>query len=299
MCVSGCQVTGILVENGRAVGVECSLELGDGRRRRLEVRAPYIVLACGSIYTPMLLLRNGLCNRWGQVGQHLTIHPALATGAVFDHPVRGWEGIPQGYCVDHFKHEGILFEGGFVPIEFASVAFPLIGDPFTEAMESYDRMAIFGFMISDTSRGRVRLGPSGRPLITYMLNRKDMDRIQRGTVAMGDIYFAAGAKRLYNPIAGHEIIDDQAGLDRLAGSRLRAINVELTAYHPLGTCRMGVDPRKSVTDARHESHEISNLFIVDGSSVPSPLGVNPQVTIMALATRFAQLLDQRISGSSS
>jgi len=67
----------------------------------------------------------------------------------------------------------------------------------------------------------------------------------------------------------------------------------MSAYHPLGTCRMGVNPRTSVIDSFHETHEISNLFIVDGSSVPSSLGVNPQITIMALATRFASLFDER------
>lgn len=297
MCVTGCRVDGVLIEGGRATGVECSLGLPDGRRRRLVVRAPYVVLACGSVYTPLLLLKCGLGNRWDQVGRNLSIHPAFGMGAVFDSPIRGWDGIPQGYCIDQFHGEGILFEGASVPLEFGSIAFPLIGDDFTRAMEAYDRLAIFGFMISDTSRGRVRLGPGGRPLVTYMLNRNDMRRIHRGAVIMGDVFFAAGAERLYNPIAGHETIHDLAGLDALAGARIRASDVELSAYHPLGTCRLGVDPRTSVTDPRHEAHEIGNLFIVDGSSVPSALGVNPQVTIMSMATRFAELLDRRISAT--
>ena len=49
------------------------------------------------------------------------------------------------------------------------------------------------------------------------------------------IYFAAGAERVYSPIAGHEVIDGPEGVDRLAGARLRAVDVELSAYHPLGT----------------------------------------------------------------
>jgi choline dehydrogenase-like flavoprotein len=65
-------------------------------------------------------------------------------------------------------------------------------------------------------------------------------------------------------------------------------DLDLTAYHPLGTARMGVDASSSVVDANHQLHDCPGLYVVDGSAVPSSLGVNPQVTIMALATRAAE-----------
>jgi choline dehydrogenase-like flavoprotein len=59
------------------------------------------------------------------------------------------------------------------------------------------------------------------------------------------------------------------------------------AFHPLGTARAGVDPRSSVVDADLRVHGTDNVWVSDGSVAPSPLGVNPQETIMALATRLA------------
>ena len=181
LCLTGARVSNVLVEDGRAVGVEavCSVN-GGAEKRTIRVKAPYTVLACGSLYTPLLLLQNKLCNRWDQVGRHLSIHPASGMNGVFDQRIEGWRGIPQGYSIDEFKDEGLLFEGAFVPFEMASMSMPIIGRPFIDAMEAFGRMAIFGFMISDTSRGRVYNGPKGRPLITYSMNDQDLALLQRG-----------------------------------------------------------------------------------------------------------------------
>ncbi len=291
MCLCECRVTRIMVNgDGRAVGVLGRLRDG----RNVTVKAQHVVMAGGSIYTPLLLLENELCNHWDQVGRHLTIHPAFGLAARFEDRVAGWAGIPQGYCVDQLHDDGILFEGAFVPFEFSSIAFPTVGAGFTEIMDHFDRLAIFGFMISDAGTGRVMRAPTGRPLVRYDLQDEDLRRVKKGAVTLGRIYFAAGAEKLYLPIVGHDAIEDHAGLERLEKADLKGWDVELSAYHPLGTCRIGVDPRTSVTDADHESYEIDNLYIVDGSSVPSALGVNPQVTIMALATRFAERLHDRI-----
>jgi choline dehydrogenase-like flavoprotein len=72
-----------------------------------------------------------------------------------------------------------------------------------------------------------------------------------------------------------------------------------TSYHPLGTCKMGLDPRTSVVGLDHEAHDVPGLFIVDGSTVPGPLGVNPQITIMAMATRAAVRIAARMNVTSS
>jgi choline dehydrogenase-like flavoprotein len=294
LCLTEAKVTRIIVEDGRATGVEATCEVdGGASTRTIRIRAPYTVICAGSVYSPLLLLENDLCNRWDQVGRHLSIHPASGMNAVFERPIEGWRGIPQGYSIDEFTDEGILFEGAFVPMEMATLSMRLIGREFMEAMEAFNRMAIFGYMINDTSRGRVHRGPQGRPVLTYHMNNTDMHAIQRAATILAEVFFAADAHVLYTPITGHEILRDRLDVQRLSEAKLHAWDVEMSAYHPLGTCRMGVDPRTSVVDSFHETHEISNLFIVDGSSVPSSLGVNPQITIMALATRFASLFDER------
>jgi choline dehydrogenase-like flavoprotein len=101
------------------------------------------------------------------------------------------------------------------------------------------------------------------------------------------VFFAAGARRMLAPVHGFaEITPDD--LDRFRRADLRASDLELSAYHPLGTARMGRDPARSVVGPDNQAHDVPGLYIVDGASVPSSLGVNPQLTIMALATRAAE-----------
>ena len=77
-------------------------------------------------------------------------------------------------------------------------------------------------------------------------------------------------------------------------STIRAHHLDLTAYHPLGTCRMGSDPRRSVIGPTQETWDVPGLFVCDGSAVPGPLGVNPQLTIMALSERAAAFVERRV-----
>jgi len=300
MCLTGARVNRIIINNGTATGVEAELAVdGGAATRKLRIKAQYVVLACGTIYTPLLLAENNLCNRFGQVGRHLTIHPAMGINALFEREIKGWDAIPQGYCIDEFSRDGLMFEGAFVPLEAATAAFPIVGHEFTRAMEAYNHMATFGFMISDHDAGRVLRGPNGAPLIYYNLDKDSMRLIRRGFHELGKVFFAAGAKRLYAPVHGHELMDNEDELYELATADLKPYDVEMSAYHPLGTCRLGSDPRHSVIDHQHETYEVNRLFVVDGSSVPSSLGVNPQISIMALATRFSELLDERMRRESN
>lgn len=292
------KVTEILIENGRAAGVIAEATVGDnGSRsvRRLTIRARAVVVSGGTYHTPVLLLKNKLCGTSGELGKNLTLHPAAATMAVFDEEIRGWNAIPQGYSIHEFWRDRMMFEGGFTPLDVSGAALGIVGPEFTEVMEAYNRTAAFGFMVEDSSRGRVRVGPTGAPLVTYNLNKADVEVVKLGTARLAEIYFAAGAKRVYPCIAGHDVIKSTADLKRLHNSKVKALDLMLSAYHPLGTARLGVDPTTSVVGPDHQAHDLPGLYIVDGSSVPSSLGVNPQVTIMAMATRAADLLADRLS----
>jgi len=284
--VTGATVTGIDVVAGRARGVSATLASG----KKLKVRADAVVIAGGALMTPLLLRRNGLCSR-APVGKNLSIHPATKVMALFDEPIDMHTGIPQGYAIDHFADEGMMFEGASTPLDVTALAIPWIGRRFMDVIESYRNLATFGFMIEDTSRGEVRPGPRGSPLITYRLNDTDTKRMQRGISILCEVFFGAGAKRVLPMLPGAEELSTPADIDRVRTARLRPGDLEVSAYHPLGTCRMGTDPSSSVVGPTHETHEVAALYLVDGSAVPTPLGVNPQMTIMALALRAAEGID--------
>jgi choline dehydrogenase-like flavoprotein len=84
------------------------------------------------------------------------------------------------------------------------------------------------------------------------------------------------------------MLRSEADLHALRRANIKAWHLDLSAYHPLGTARMGRDPATSVVGPDHQVHDTPGLYVVDGAAVPSSLGVNPQVTIMAMATRAAE-----------
>lgn len=295
--LSGFKVTQIEMEGGRAKGV---VALGEaepgGRRQRARLRADAVVLACGTIQTPTLLLRMGLANSSGQLGRNLSIHPAASAVADFDEEIHAWDSIPQGYSIEEFHDEGMLFEGAFVPLDVLAGLFPFHGRPYVELMERYKHLAAFGFLVKDTSRGRVVLGPGGKELVLYNLNKRDRRTLQKGLEILARIYFAAGARKVVPGVRGFDILHQASELDRLRNAKLKASDFELSAYHPLGTARMGANPQRSVVGSSHETHDHPGLFIVDGACIPSSLGVNPMMTIMAMATRAAGTIAAKLDG---
>ncbi|HYM55629.1 MAG TPA: GMC family oxidoreductase [Solirubrobacteraceae bacterium] len=269
--LTGADVRKIVVERGCARGV--SARLADGRR--LEVRAPGVIVACGTVHTPLLLERSGLPDASGQRGRNLALHPATAAFALMDEDVDMARGVPQSFYVDEFAAEGIMFEGVAGPPAYAAMALPLTGPSHARAMARYRRLAQFGLMVSDSSRGRVR-AVAGRPLIRYDLCAEDLSRFRAGLARMRELFLAAGAREVYLPLP--------AGV---SPERARPGDLKLMAFHPLGTVRADARPTHGVTDGELALHGTAGVHVADGSVVPSALGVNPQLTIMALATRLA------------
>ncbi len=294
MLFTGLRAEQILVEHGRAVGVVARAESADGGRR-LTVRARAVVVACGSLLTPLFLERNKVGGASGELGKNLSIHPAIGVMALYDEVIDGANAIPQGYAIEEFHEEGLLFEGAFAPLDIGAASFPLFGPKLISILEHYKQMACFGLMIEDTSRGRVRPGPGGRPLITYWLNHHDVARLKRAVEILSRVYFAGGAHTVMPLVNGFDEFHSLEDMERFRRAKLTARDFEITAYHPLGTARMGADATKSVVGADFQVHDLPGLYVADGSVVPSSPAVNPQMTIMALATRAAESIARALS----
>jgi choline dehydrogenase-like flavoprotein len=291
--LTGFKVERVLTEGETAVGVEGTAN-GPNGPVKLTVRARVVVLACGTLYTPLLLLKSGLANGSGQVGRNLSIHPASGALGLFGEDLEAWKTVPQGYAIDEFRDEGLMFEGAHTPLDVTAATLTTYGPDFVARMEQYRRTVGFGFMVKDRSRGRVRLGAHGEPLLSYWLGKEDLATMMRGFGILARVFFAAGATAVFPSIAFHERLASLADVEALERAHVAPRHLDISAYHPLGTCRMGHDPFASVVDPTHETHDVHNLFVCDGSVVPGSLGVNPQLTIMALALRAAESIDRRI-----
>lgn len=290
---TGVRATRIVREGGRVVGVE-GVASGPGKRVRVRVRARATVVACGTVMSPLLLGADADARRLPWLGRNLSIHPATTVSALFDEEIRGYAAVPQGYCVDEFRREGILLMGASAPVDMAATTFGFVGRDLVRLMEAYDKVASFGVMVEDETRGRVTRGPGGRPLILYRLGRLERERLRRGAEIMARIYLAAGAREVYPAVHGHRTIRDARDIARLASTLPAASDWLLTAFHPLGTCRMAADPSRGVVSTDHEVFGAPGLYVSDGSVVPSSVGVNPQETIMAISTRAAERIARRL-----
>ena len=276
---------------GRAIGVTAKTDGG----ATIIVRSKATVAACGTLMTPVLLRESGLCRESGWLGRNLSIHPAAKAVALMPSRQDMWRGIPQGYTIDEFADEGVMFEGGSLPLAGMATALSPAGPRFSELMSRYDHLALFGYMLRDSSRGRVLPKPGGGgPTILYNLNRRDVARMTRAMAILCDVFLRAGAERVVPGIFGAPELRTRADLAAFREMQWDASQFEVTAYHPLGTARMSATPDRGVIGPDHEAHGVRDLYVVDGSAVPTALGVNPQVTIMALALRAGAILGRRI-----
>ncbi|HTY39318.1 MAG TPA: GMC family oxidoreductase, partial [Bacteroidota bacterium] len=105
------------------------------------------------------------------------------------------------------------------------------------------------------------------------------------------LHFAAGAQKVMTLHAKPTLFQSPSEITKkLAAADWGKNELALYSAHPLGTCRMGSDARRSVVDEHCQSHDLKGLFVIDGSVIPSSLGVNPQVTILAIAEKSAEWL---------
>jgi len=287
---AGMRARRVLVEGGRAVGV---VARAGPRGPELTVRADAVISACGTLSGVPFLRKSGLRSR--HLGRHMTMHPASKIVALMPDAVHGWADTPQGYGVHGLQDEGIMFEGAFVPPSYAAIAFPFAGRAFTQVMEQYPRLAMFGLMVKDEGSGRVFSGLDGRPIITYAMARSDLEKVRKGLLVLSEIFFAAGAEKIFLPIAGVEEQDTLDAARKALADPLDPWALELVGFHPLGTARMAASASEGVVNPELESWELPGLHVMDGSVLPSSLGVNPQMTIMAVTARAAEHLADRLS----
>ena len=295
---SGVEARRVEFEGERATGIECVAGVASRSghtTRPFRVRARRgVIVAGGAFGTPELLLRSGVRSRSGELGRNLRIHPACWVGARFDEEVRGWEGIMQSYAVDEWRDQGLLLEATFTPLAFGGHWMPGTGAEHQERLAAYGHVASTGVHLSDDSRGRVGIAGDGSLRITYRLTREDARRLSSGIARAAELFYAAGAREVYPQLAGVPVLPRNRIAD-LDSSPPPARRMRLEAFHPLGTARMDADPGFGVVDATGAVHGYRSLYVADGSLFPSSIGVNPMMTIIAMASRVSRQLADRLA----
>lgn len=289
-----CRAEELLVERGRASGVRGRFI--EPRTKRagasLLVRARKgVVLSAGAIHSPVFLLRNGISKK--NAGRHFMCHPGVSVAARFRDEVKMWEGTSQGYETIHYRPQGFKIESLSLPPELLFVRLPGAGARWVRRIQEIPRAALWAVALRAEGKGRVKHGRLG-PRISFQFTQRDAGIMLQGVKTLGRMFFAAGAEAVFPGIYGvpEEITrpGDLDGLDTLSPDPKKFLSV---ATHLFGTCRMGSDPSESVIGPSFECHEMAGLYVTDGSALPTNIGVNPQLTIMAFSAMAAGLLANR------
>lgn len=264
-----------------------------GRIVRVEPRE--LVLSCGALNTPALLLRSGLAQ--GPVGKKTWLHPTVAMVAIYRDAIEGYYGAPQSVASHHFARRepraGFFMEAAPVHPMLAGLAFPGFGAQLTGQMGLLPNAAVsIALMIDGFGEGEeggtVSLRPDGAPRIDYPLGARHAECFRTAMKMLAQAHLANGALRvssLHTPAVALRSANDLPALDAAPFGPNRCA---VFTAHQMGGCRMGSNPARSVVrpDLRH--HFIDNLWIADGSVFPTGLGVNPMESIYGVSSWAAQ-----------
>jgi choline dehydrogenase-like flavoprotein len=294
--VVGAHADRILVEGGRAAGVAATVTGADGVQTALTVHAPTVVVACGSVESPALLLRSGIGGP--AAGKHLRLHPASVVQGVYSEPVEGWIGQIQSTVSYEFADcegdYGFLIESAGTFPALQSGAFPFADGRRhkQDFARTFRHAAPFISVARDHGEGEVVLDDHGRALVRWSPD-DDVDRrlLVKANVELAKLHRVAGAKEIFSYHAERtwwrEGEDFDAFLEQLESASYDPADVVIFSAHQMGACRMGADPADSVADGRGQLHDVEGVWIGDASAFPTAPGINPMISIMALAHRTA------------
>lgn len=290
-CLTEVRARRLWIERGRCVGVIGKAINPRTREEDVEVRvrAKAVVVSCGAVQTPFLLLRHRLGRPSRQLGKNFLCHPNTKVIGIYPNDLYAWQGVSQGGQIREFRDEGILMAENAVPPGTAAAQIPFLGEEALRLMKRYNAMAMTGVLVEDSHAGTVTRF-FGSPMARYTITRYDHDRFLRGVRHLAALHFEMGAEKVILPFSNFHMAHSVDDLTRIERSQRSRSTIELFTVHMMGTCRMGSRPHDSVVSLSGELWDLPGCYVADASLFPTAVGVNPQVTIMALATRVAQRL---------
>jgi choline dehydrogenase-like flavoprotein len=294
--IVGCAAKRVLVENGRAAGVEATYtDPATGATKELTIKAPRVVVACGSLESPALLLRSGIGGP--AVGKYLHLHPAMGFLGIYPEETTPWWGAPMTAMVDEFADVkdgyGFLIQNAqFSPSLIVAGIARASG---TEHKETIAQLGHAAFLVAfprDRGHGTVTIDDNGNAVINYSLtDETDLLVAQTSIDKQIRLHHAAGADQII-PLGSltqrwRRGEDLEAFIRAVQNTPLRAGGVQLFSAHQMSSCRLGSDPQTSVANTSGELHDTPGVYIGDASGMPTASGTNPMISVMSLAHRTA------------
>ncbi|MBB4200767.1 oxidoreductase [Rhodoblastus sphagnicola] len=279
------RVTKLVIRKGRVEEVRAQATDSSGSALPVVIRANLVFSCAGAIHTPALLQRSGLRRR---IGATLRLHPTIKATAVFDEPVDAHASRLPLSAITEFMPDQRIGGSVFTPSVFA-LSLAEDWKQRADLMMDWRRCGSYYGMIRPKGTGSVLALPGARePLVRYALAPQDWVALGQVLTRLGQAMFAAGARKVFPSISGHKGWTNAGEVEEFWDRPLPATSTNLMTIHLFSSCPPGENADLCATDSFGRVRGIENLFVADGSLIPEAPGVNPQMTIMALAFRVAE-----------
>ncbi len=298
----------LIMEGRKVLGVEITALNDDYQPSgsRLVAKAPHVIMACGAINGPALLLRSKAPDPHKRIGKRTFFHPTTFCFAEFDELIDPYYGAPQSIYSDHFQWQSVDGPVGYKlevpPLQPGLTSVLLLGhghQHFSDIQKLPNLHAMIALLRDgfhpQSEGGSIELAGDGTPIIDYAINDYLWDGVRRSWLSMAEIQFAAGAKAVR---ASH--VDSpwfknweeaKAGINAL---EFRSNAFTAGSAHCMGGLTMGEDQTRCLVDSNGKYHHLDNLYVFDGSVFPTSIGANPQLSIYGMACMQANKLLEKL-----
>lgn len=298
-----CRVEKIVYKGDTVEGIEGDFVNIDGTKSfRIRVNSKIVIISAGAIASTKLLLMNGIAQTTS--GNGLCLHPGIQVIGDFDYEIKGNQGIPMAYTVHDFgvtrntdesikssDYDGseFLLESIFLPLTQFSIA--LSGSGIWEhrrLIERFNNYSMAGIVVRDGNLGKVTLTATERASVTYEPGIKELKALAKGTEILAKMWFSLGAKKIIVPHRGLSSISSKEDIPKLMDAIINdPKNLLLGSAHPQSGNKIGNNGNDSVVDSNCRVHGFNNLYVCDASVFPTAVGVNPQISVMTVASIIA------------
>jgi choline dehydrogenase-like flavoprotein len=285
--LAGCEAEKFHANGKQITSVTCRLKDG----RRIKVKANTFVVSAGAVSSSILLLRSGIAG--GRAGKRLSFNMGSPLTAVYPETINSYCGLQISHYLKVSPGRGYVIETWFNPPVSQALTMPGWFEDHFNNMLRYDRMTCAGVLVGTESNGEVRrAGLTGRE-VNYVPTDGDLQKLLDGLILSGQAFFAEGAECVIPNTFDYHEIKNADGLDQLRKWVKDSSDITIGTGHPQGGNILSGDPDIGVIDSEFRAYGYNNLFVCDASVFPTSLGVNPQLTVMALAHYAAPFVAAR------
>lgn len=297
--VVDCSVRRILFNKARqTTGV--LLKTSDGRK--IKIRTPRVISACGSIQTPALLLRSKIPN--ARIGSSIYLHPTNYLYAVFPERTHPTDGQILTSVVTEYANltpsgHGVRLETGIMQPIVSTVLMQWYGGKQYKAnVAKHPHMVGVICIARDRDNGSVKIDADGEPVVHYQTSAFDQKSIQVGTIAAAECMLAVGAEELIPSGRGVKPFKRGDDFDAWRKQIEAAPSSAFGSAHQMASCRMSARPGDGACDPNGAVRGVQGVWCADASVLPSASGVNPMISTMAVACKVSRaVIDQWKVGS--